>query len=46
LVQLDVQHCAPAVHAPPLGTHGVLHVCDAGSQCFEQQSASLVHAAF
>ncbi len=46
LVQLEVQQSEPAVHAPPLGTHGVVHVCEAGSQCFEQQSASLVHAAF
>src|SRR5512140_3055317 len=45
-VQLDVQQSAPVVQAPAAGTHGVVHVCDAGSQCLPQQSASAVHAAF
>jgi hypothetical protein len=44
-VQLDVQQSAPVVHAPPLGAHGVVQVCEVGSQWPEQQSALVVHVA-
>jgi hypothetical protein len=46
LVQLDVQQSAPVLHGPRAGAHTTVHVMLAVSQCFEQQSPSLEHAAF
>jgi hypothetical protein len=45
-VQLDEQQFAPVVQGPAVGVQGVMHVWLVGSQCCEQQSASLMHAAF
>ncbi len=44
--QTPEQHTDAAVHAPPVATHGVLHVCVVGSHTPWQQSASAVQAAF
>jgi hypothetical protein len=45
-VQLEVQQSAPLVQAPRAAVQSTVHVLLAGSQCFEQQSASLVQEAF
>jgi hypothetical protein len=45
-VQLEVQQSAPLVQAPCAAVQSTVHVLLAGSQCFEQQSASLVQDAF
>jgi hypothetical protein len=45
-VQLEAQQSVPVVQAPCAGVQSTAHVWLAGSQCFEQQSASLVQVAF
>ena len=45
-VQLEVQQSAPVMHGPAAGTQAATpHVCEAGSQCLLQQSASATHVA-
>lgn len=45
-VQLEVQQSTPLVQAPCATVQSTVHVLLVGSQCLEQQSASLVQDAF